>query len=82
MSVFLRECLQGGGGLDGPPASGGFGGALLRHLPPGDGAAEAFGDGLSVEEDAVCTHGEAPRGGGGGVQGGLGGCFPAGGDFP
>ncbi len=70
MSAFLRELLRGRRpGL--PPASGGSGEALLRDLPPGDGAAEAPGDGLPVETDALCAHGETPGRGGGGVQGGL-----------
>jgi hypothetical protein len=72
--------LGGGGGLDGPPAPGGFGEALLRDLPPGYGKAEAPGDGVPVGHakayvltDAVCAHGEAHGGGEGEVCGRLGG---------
>jgi len=76
--------LGEGGGLDGPPAPGGFGEALLRDLPPGYGKAEAPGDGVPVGHakayvltDPVCAHGETHGGGEGEVCGRPGGGYLA-----
>jgi hypothetical protein len=79
MSAFLGELLAGEEAWTAPRLQEALGEALLRDLPPGYGKAEAPGDGVPVEKDPVCAHGEAHGGGegevcgrpGGGGKGGL-----------